>query len=210
MPLRNGIIGPLSVIIVTIFILALPAAATDLSLDQVIGQAGTDSIAAEREVQFVIRLTNSLDGPINGFSHGFQLSSQQAITWEPLTVDTIPRGWESWFTFIFGTVYQSVDGSNADTVAIYGSDFGESGIPTTFDGQVWRIHTAFPASAVGTEVCLDSCYYPPGGQWLWTTDAGNQEYVPSWSGPHCFTIVDVPNVAPGITNTPDSIIGNHC
>jgi hypothetical protein len=216
MPLRTSAGWPILFLLAPVIVFALvvvapqTANAHDISLDQVIGQAGIDSIASEREVQFVIRLTNSTGTNINGLSNGFRLYSYQLINWQPITADTISLGWDNWFTFISGILYRSANGSNADTVAFYGSDAGEAGIPTTFDGQVWRIHTAFPASAVGAEVCLDSCYYPPGGTWLWATDAGNTEIVPTWSGPHCFTIVDVPNVPPGITNNPDSIIGNHC
>ncbi|MFQ6008799.1 MAG: T9SS type A sorting domain-containing protein, partial [Candidatus Zixiibacteriota bacterium] len=36
-----------------------------------------------------------------------------------------------------------------------------------------------------------SCFYPPGGSWLWAASAG-PAFPPEWSGPHCFTVHYLP------------------
>ncbi|MCK4632856.1 MAG: hypothetical protein KAT79_06260, partial [candidate division Zixibacteria bacterium] len=47
------------------------------------------------------------------------------------------------------------------------------------------------------QLCLDSCWYRPSNNWVWSTDTGTiGEAFPPWTGPHCFFINDPDYVPP--------------
>ncbi len=86
------------------------------------------------------------------------------------------------------------DGIGADTIYFGGLDCGgfsasdrisDRGI--YIDEDVWSISTQVNSNATGNYLCLDSCFVPPGGAWLWTDDHGANFYPP-WDGPHCYLI----------------------
>ena len=48
---------------------------------------------------------------------------------------------------------------------------------------MYTITTSVDASVEGKYLCIDSCFYPPGSPWLWSTNSGDQ--FPTWEGPYC-------------------------
>jgi hypothetical protein len=86
-----------------------------------------------------------------------------------------------------------VDGEGADTVAVYASCLFMQGLPAQFSGITHTL-TVGPIDHAysGGRVCLDSCWFPPTNDWIWSVYE-NQSCTfhiarPSWDGPHCFTI----------------------
>jgi len=65
---------------------------------------------------------------------------------------------------------------------------------------VWGLSTEVSYNTLGYYLCLDSAYFPPDGEWLWTTPNGG--FTPSWDGPHCYLIQnnddDINENVPGI------------
>ncbi|RKX26234.1 MAG: hypothetical protein DRP47_08500 [Candidatus Zixiibacteriota bacterium] len=81
----------------------------------------------------------------------------------------------------------SVTGFGADTIGFGGYKIFLDGIHPGFDEVAFLISTSVDPMYDGYTLCLDSCFYPPDGKWLWSMDTKLQ-YYPAWDGPHCFTI----------------------
>ncbi|MBU8933357.1 MAG: PQQ-binding-like beta-propeller repeat protein [candidate division Zixibacteria bacterium] len=163
-----------------------------LSLDHVDGFSAPDQIESNTPINFHIRATYQ---PGNGsyvgaFSNGFRVYSPDGATWQPLTWDTANIGWSNRFDLGFWVGEHSVNGSGADTIGFSASVmFSTIGFEDGFDEEVWTISTQVDESQIGKTLCIDSCFYPPSGSWLWAF-VGGGGYPPPWSGPHCFTIVE--------------------
>lgn len=72
-----------------------------------------------------------------------------------------------------------------------------SGLPLDWDEVGFVLDLgSFDVDDTGLTICIDSCLPPPLYEeyWIWAApdgDGGTIEAVPSWDGPHCFTIVNV-------------------
>lgn len=182
-----------------------------ITLDSVAGLYQGDPTKLETDVPitFYLRLSNAggtNEGNIVGASNGFRIYSPDGATWEPIThvpywdlevcfcVVVLYPGWDSPPNFndnIFINPY-GVTGSGADTIGFGGnSKFPSPGVLPGFSEQVYSISTQVNDAQHGKTLCIDSTFYPPGGEWVWSVDTGVfGEVKPSWDGPHCFTIVD--------------------
>ncbi len=164
--------------------------ASGFVLDEATGLWASDTVVVGRSVTFTFRLTNTDGSRIAAFTNGFRMWTQRedAYTdnYEPITYDTLPLVWRVRFDLVFGIYPHSVDGLGADTVGIGGASLlSLFGIPDGFDQQVWWLGTT--PSADGDTLCVDSSWFPPGGEWLWhTVPAGNIH--PHWPGPYCFVV----------------------
>ncbi|MFQ6008884.1 MAG: FG-GAP-like repeat-containing protein, partial [Candidatus Zixiibacteriota bacterium] len=157
-----------------------------ISLDTVIGQVGNDSIAIGA-VTFKLRVTvTATSDTVIGFTNGFRVYSPDGATWGVPLGDTIP-GLHDYFDYTVVINYFSADGSGADTIGFGGYSFFGAGWPPGYDTVPFSI-TIHPDSAdTSKTICLDSSWFPPGGDWLWVSYPGGSA-EPDWSGPHCFTI----------------------
>ena len=83
-------------------------------------------------------------------------------------------------------------GSGYDTVGFAG--FNQTtgvGIYQTFDEVSLQIAIAsINCASNNLTICLDSAYFRPAGNWLWSGDAIQDQTKPNWDGPHCWTIKD--------------------
>ena len=95
----------------------------------------------------------------------------------------------------------SIDGFGADTIG-WGGYAIMGGILTGTDEDVWTLNTSLDPSLDGSGLylCIDSCFYPPGGTWMWSTPSGN--VYPSWNGPYCYLIENQPNLPAVFDNCP--------
>jgi hypothetical protein len=90
----------------------------------------------------------------------------------------------------------SVDGVGADTVGL--GTFYVTGAPgMKYDyNEVSAVLHIGPIAAVpeshGDSLCVDTAFYPPGGEWLWATapPASQRDPEPTWGGPYCWLIID--------------------
>jgi hypothetical protein len=109
-----------------------------------------------------------------------------------------------------GLYYNSFsnDGMGVDTVAYGGYSTSTVGIPIGTDEDVYSIMTQVRIEDTTRFLCIDSAYYPPGGEWLWSTSAGDVHAA--WGGPYCWEIKKLPNACPVIGNNPGSLSFGHC
>jgi hypothetical protein len=97
--------------------------------------------------------------------------------------------WSPAITFVG---YFRANSINVDTISFSGVSILEPGLPVGYDAVALAIHIG-PIEAVpeshGDSLCVDSAYFPPGGEWLWAT-GDFKALVPDWGGPYCWLIID--------------------
>jgi hypothetical protein len=211
---------------------------TGLTLDNVEGNfhyGGSvpvgDTVKTNSPIKFNIRWTQNVGANVTGGTNGFRMYSTDGAVWSPMEHIPYfdggifeyvvlyfgnmsdPRDWDQlWNDNIFVNPF-GITGSGADTVGLGGNSKqpASNGIPDGFDEIVYQLSTSVDNAQDGLHLCIDSSYYPPGGEWLWSTDTGVfGDVVPAWDGPHCFTIYNVPNLPPEITNCPVGPTFDHC
>ena len=98
-----------------------------------------------------------------------------------------------------------VDGSGADTIGI-GTAAGETttGFPAGWDEVLIRLRTGLDTDLNDLYLCVDSCYYPPAGTWLW-----DPQGPPQWDGPYCFRVVPC-GMCPFYVSYPTDTSTEHC
>lgn len=162
-----------------------------VTLDHVTGLQGTGNVQTGVPIVFYIRLHNSTGDTITGLTHGFRIYSPDGAEWDTASGFDAGGITPEMFDQIFYDRQFSVSGSNADTIGFGGFSISGTGIPDGFDDVVFGIQIG-PINAAyhGQRICLDSAFYPPGGEWMWSTDGGT--VYPTWDGPHCFRIVNPP------------------
>ncbi len=163
-----------------------PPPDTAVTLDNVIGLDGLGRLIAGDNISFELRMTYNAGRPLWCIVNGFRVYSPDGATWQPIVPDTVSLGWPTMFNLIYQINTYSVTGTGADTVMFGGAAmFG--GLVPPFDSLSWWIDTKVYPADRGKHLCLDSCWVPPAGDWLWTNDWG-MPTVPSWDGPHCYEI----------------------
>lgn len=191
-----------------IFILAIFTLATisqaSVTLDYVEGMGCPGGLRTNVPVTFNLRATNNSAFSIGGFQNGFRVYSPDGASWQPITWDTASIGWIGRFMNGLGYLPLSVTGSGADTIAFSGLS-ADAGFEIGFDRLVWSISTMVYPEDLGKTLCLDSCYFPPMGYWIWSTIPTSGSYYPEWSGPFCFTIGPAGSYTCGDVNN-DSMI----
>lgn len=165
-----------------------PIPGASISLDRVDGLSGTGSIYADQTITFHFRFTNNTGVPVTGSTNGLKIYSTDGATWSgaagaftaAMTDEIYDAGK---FINEFG-----VDGSGVDTLGFGGFAISSAGIPDGFSEILATIEIGpISASHAGKHICIDSTFYPPGGEWLWSVE-GVDDGGPSWDGPHCFEI----------------------
>jgi hypothetical protein len=202
-----------------------------MSLDHVVGNftygapvAIGDTVQTGVPIEFYIRWNNTTGANIIGATTGFRVYSEAAegnavfgaITWLPKLVGTtiidLFPGWHTtYFDYSCDMNPYGVGGAGADTIGFAGTKkYG--GIPIGFSEVVYMV--AVPAIAeteVGKHICIDSSFYPPTNEWLWSSDTGDPgDVLPAWSGPHCFYIFKVPNQRPHMVDCGPFPSFDHC
>ncbi|MDF1544050.1 MAG: hypothetical protein P1R58_02975 [bacterium] len=106
-----------------------------------------------------------------------------------------------WDGGIFATYFH---GLTADTIGFGAFKIFTAGYPTGLSDISFIVKMEISCNDVGKTVCLDSTWYPPGANWLWSTTGG--AVVPGWDGPHCWTIDRIPCLRPEWTSYPTETI----
>jgi hypothetical protein len=164
-----------------------------ISLDHVDGLYGPNSVQTGVLITFYIRFRNNTGDTLTGSTNGFRVYSPDNAQWQPITWDPVYPGLDTLYDL--GVFFRpfGIDGSGADTIGFGGASLSDTtGIPDGFDEVVLSISTQVNQQYENRRLCLDSAFFPPGGEWLWVKKTGNTSVTPSWDGPHCFRIVNPP------------------
>ncbi len=176
---------------------------------------GVSSVNTGAAITWNIHMMVSTDN-VTGATNGFRVylsdtdggAVDAAGTFTAITWDTLiyMKG------YLDGGFYfnpKSADGVGADTIGFGGYSVDSAGIPVGFDMDAYSITTQVSAADEGRYLCIDSAFYPPGGQWLWSTATAGNVY-PSWNGPVCYQIATIPNQPATFSNCPGTLTFGHC
>jgi hypothetical protein len=172
-----------------------------ITLDHVDGLWRGDTVFAGRDIKFYLRYTNP--SALNySISNGYKIYSPDGATWSSVTADTtgaIPRSnWDIAFAI------NVMEGETIDTIGIIAQKNIAPGLPSGFDGVPYTITVSFQDTlSSGKHICIDSSWFRLGGVWKWVAPGGISAY-PSWSGPHCFVIVNCDQDNDGVCSTVDN------
>ncbi len=156
-------------------------------LDHVDGLAGPDKIETGRPITFYFRF-EIVTARVSGSTNGHEIYSPEGATWGSPTIDTVHCEVEGWYDLVVSLAHVNVDGEGVDTVGFGGAALGGLGPPVGYDEPIYKISTEVFSEDAGKTLCIDSCWYPPGCEWVWTV-VGVGHMVPAWYGPLCFEIV---------------------
>ncbi len=168
----------------------------EAELDHVDGLYSNNEVAVNESMTFNIRLRNNSETAVYGLKQGFRVYSPNGAEWATTYGDTTGTlGLGQFSTYVDINEF-GISGSGSDTIGFGMQTSSGSGMNAGFDDNVFTI-TAGPidANSRGKSICIDSCWFPPNEPWLWTMD-DMVELVPTWDGPHCYSIVD-PSFIPG-------------
>lgn len=181
-----------------------PGESGAIILDEVIGELGGPGITSS--VVFELRYSAMGTGPIRAMANGFRIYSPDGAEWTvPTVVIEDMYGMQEGFDLFVSDTSIRAATVCEDTIGFSAATFFyDSGIPPDFDETV--ISFCFELTGeVGTHICLDTCWYPNAGTWLWTS--ADQRWAPSWSGPYCWEVAQCFNT-PGDRDCdgyPDSV-----
>lgn len=160
-----------------------------VTLDSIDGLYAFDSVKTDTLITFYIRLTNNTGDTITGFTHAFRVYSPDGAQWTTAIGDTTGTVGKTQFDLVFTLVAFSVTGLGADTVGFGGATLQGPGLLPGFDDIAFTVQIGpISTSYHGDRICIDSSWYPPGGDWLWATSG--DPIHPNWDGARCFWIVN--------------------
>ncbi len=178
-----------------------------ISLDHTDGLVGPDTIPTEQTVTFYLRFTGHPSEKMIGMANGFRVHSPTGAEWSGTEArelidmgSTAPWGG---FDLLHHIRRFGMTGSGADSIGLTYYRMSVGGLPAGFDSVTHSIEIGpIPNEYSGGEICLDSCWFPPGGSWVWGAMwlYDDAPFSPSWDGPHCFTIFNCCVVRGDINN----------
>lgn len=141
--------------------------------------------------------------PLSGFTNGFAFSltggTRDAVQVDSLFYDDAVRNCGNFDSG--GKINKfSWDGLGTDTIGLGGFYMSDVGMAVGATCLMAKFSVNINADADGETFCIDSAWYPPGGDWLWSFDAGTADC--GWAGPFCWLMYEVPNQAPIFTDCP--------
>jgi hypothetical protein len=182
------------------------------------GQPAADTVFLGSPYEFRVAIEN--DVTLAGISLGLQITSPDGVEWR---WDTQPNGYGpsgygtgGQYLTVFPqsrmdpvtTVWdfsgllvgeRDVDGISPDTI-FPGATAVNGGLPPGPLQDMMAIH--FTALRTGTgdvgALCIDSCFAPPAGDWLFVSAENSSSIVPDIAGPFCWPVVSNPGLRPMI------------
>jgi len=169
-----------------------------ISLESVTPPSGLDRLFTGSTPRFSIRLTNNSIDEILALTFGFRIYSPDGAAWDTTVLsltEAFPDSGQPRYSLDGGTwaLGFGTDGAGADTVGVGAHAIFMEGMAVGFDSVAVVIDVGpITEESAGKTICLDSAFYPPGGEWLWDNsgyhDYATNHYYPTWDGPHCFTV----------------------
>ena len=163
-----------------------------VTLDTTVGEFSDGQyLATGEEITFFIRLTNDVGLDISGITNGFRVYSEDGAQWTTAAGDNShDPTLAGLFDLVWYINHLGITGMDSDTVGFAGAVMNFDGMPVDYDGVPYSITIGpIDVSHAGKHLCLDSCYYPPSGDWKWADIGAGLEF-PTWDGPHCWVITD--------------------
>ena len=161
------------------------------------------------DVCWHFKLTNGTGVSLTGSTNGFAVWMVGGGPRTVAVLDTHALGWPIMYDLIV-SIYSDANGTGIDVVGFGGAKLMGPGIPAGFDQEVWHVCTQALSSADGDTLCIDSAYYPPGGEWIWALNVGGTMY-PSWDGPHCFQVYHICDLNWRFDDCPQgTLVKTHC
>jgi hypothetical protein len=172
----------------------MAVAEQSVTLASVTNYHPTDTLLAGGAVTFLLQVTNT---PGNGCAYNstfnWRVYSPDGATW----TNTLLRSNRALDRDQHDTLYfeeWSVTGSGADSVAVRcewsGKTVTDTALYDGFDAVAFLI-TVFPTEVSdGLTICLDTIgtTAPAGFEWGWEGLDTCSNIVPTWDGPHCYTL----------------------
>jgi len=182
------------------------------------GAPGADTVYLGAKYEFRVGIEN--DVILSGMSLGMNITSPDGVRWrwdsqpdgygpsgrgtggQYLTVvpqsrmDPTSTVWD--FTNLL-VVEQDMDGISPDTI-FPGAASLNGGLPAGPIQHMMSIHFTAQETGpgdVGT-ICVDSCFVPPAGDFLFVDASNAGSITPSFFGPHCWPVAQNPGLAPMI------------
>jgi hypothetical protein len=158
-----------------------------IRLGSVEGLMRPDTLHTGEPVVFQMRLANASGRYISGLTNAMRVYSSDGVEWNQTSMSGTT---ELFQLFDWGGIREfGVTGSMADTVAVWCVDGSHNGLPIGFDATPLSISIGpIDHAYSGGHICIDSCWFPPSNPWLWASNQMLTKIVPTWDGPHCFTI----------------------
>ncbi len=145
-----------------------------------------DTVQAGENMRILIRFTNDIALRAD-VANGYRFSSPDGATWDSTTIDSIGPIFDpgtpedpsddycTYFVNRFNMAASfgefNCDGVGADTVSFLGSGAEtptSRKLPATWNDTVYAITLWFHNNdAHNTRVCVDTCFFQPGGTWKW-------------------------------------------
>jgi len=173
------------------------------------GLTAADTALVGDTLTFHVRY--STDERVMGMFNTFRIYGDEGVSWSWVEFSE-STALAPYFPVLHMPFGKGLSGQGADTVVLFaGIFFTNYGLQAGFDDEVLSI-TVGPVE-IGQSVeqlCLDSCSFEPHGAWMWATGEEDwnfsQRSIPSWSGPHCVTIIHSPDDfdGDGILNEDDN------
>ena len=166
------------------------------------------------EVKFHFDYYNGNAAKAKGITNGYELHATGGATWTGGHFDefTFDPGFN--FDLVWKHVEFSWDGADYDTIGFGGSTGAddEDGLPPGYNGPGVAISVTFDVNAAwdGETFCIDSCFYPTSGTWMWAYGSAIGSFPPDWDGPHCYELYEVPDLPPVWDIEHLSYSGDHC
>ncbi|MBD3332067.1 T9SS type A sorting domain-containing protein [candidate division GN15 bacterium] len=171
-----------------------------------------DSLFFENSYTFQFQHNNSTSEAQDGVTNGFTMYTDNGAGF---TVAADNQKWIDVSAPLFngGQFVNefSLDGAGADTIGFAAFKISSPGLAAGETIQGIDITVTIGDSASGaTLFCIDSAFYPPGGEWLWAGATG-QGYNPVWNGPFCYDLRVLQNQCPVIDPAPPvTVEASHC
>jgi len=183
------------VLMFSLLVMAFGSANAGISLDHVTQLEGIDTIHCGVPVEFHLRWIADAGVPITGSSNGFIIyDNSSTATWSYELGADVGGEWSTavnWDTLYDGGLFVNLfpdplAGQGTDTLGFGGFRIGKNGIYDGFDSVFAVITIRVECTETDKEICIDSSFYLPSNVWKWSITGGS--FIPSWDGPHCFTI----------------------
>ncbi len=156
----------------------------ETSLDHVDGLIDSCQIIYDYYTKFHIRFSNETEEIFRATSNGFRVFSPDGATVE--IHDFYVSDCLTDHVFIWSMLPDVFDPNGFGWYGWY-LDAGPGINPGTSDIAFVITLAPFSSDNIDKTVCIDSAFYGNGGAWIWQVSELSY-HVPSWDGPHCFSI----------------------
>ena len=173
--------------------------------------SGTETIATGVPITFTFEWNNTSTYGITGFTCGFKFWSTGG------TRSAVDGDSAYYVAEVLSCANQNggqfynpfgLNGTGTDTLGLGAFKLSGGGLPIGGVCELGHFTVTLNDDADGEQFCIDSCWYPPSNDFLWTCDTGGVFVL--WQGPFCFNLYDVPNEPPDFVTCPTTVSGSHC